>query len=155
MKKHLLTLLLLGTAGMAYAQDYVQVVVGGDEQNYALDQVARIEFASEGVTVVASDETGDTYLFEDNLERILFHPTVQTGVANVKDDRMTLFVARDGNHISIRGWSGVSDRVSIYDINGRRLINIADWAGADIDVSSLATGVYVITVGDKSTKFKK
>ncbi len=155
MKKHLLLLMFLGAAGTALAQDHVQVVVGGEQLNYALDNVSRIEFVQEGINVVQSDEQGDTYLFADNLERIVFHPTIQTGIATVKDEQMTLFVARDGSHVSIRGYNGEKALVSIYAINGQRVLGLNNWTGGDIDISGLSQGIYVIKVGDKSAKFKK
>jgi len=155
MKKHLLLLMFLGAAGTALAQDHVQVVVGGEQLNYALDNVSRIEFVQEGINVVQSDEQGDTYLFADNLERIVFHPTIQTGIATVKDEQMTLFVARDGSHVSIRGYKGEKALVSIYAINGQRVLGLNNWTGGDIDISGLSQGIYVIKVGDKSAKFKK
>ena len=154
MKKHLLLLMFLGAAGTALAQDHVQVVVGGEELNYALDNVSRIEFVQEGINVVQSDDAGDTYLFADNLERIVFHPTIQTGIATVKDDPMTLFVARDGSYVSIRGYKGEKAPVSIYAINGQRVLGL-NWSGGDIDISGLSQGIYVIKVGDKSAKFRK
>ena len=155
MKKHLLLLMFLGAAGTALAQDHVQVVMGGEQFNYALDDVSRIEFVQEGINVVQSDEQGDTYLFADNLERIVFHPTIETSVETVKTEPMTLFVARDGSHVSVRGWHGDKAAVSIYALNGQRVLGLTGWNGSDIDISGLSQGVYVIKVGDKSAKFRK
>ena len=155
MKKHLLLLMFLGAAGTSLAQDHVQVVVGGDKLNYALDQVQRIEFVQEGINVMHSDDLGDTYLFTDNLERIVFHPTIETSVETIKTEPMALFVARDGSHVSVRGWQGDKAVVSIYALTGQRVLGLNDWRGGDIDISGLSQGVYVIKVGDKSAKFRK
>ncbi|MBR1725082.1 MAG: T9SS type A sorting domain-containing protein [Muribaculaceae bacterium] len=155
MKKHLLLLMLLGVAGTALAQDHVQVVTSGSEFNYGLDDVQRIEFTQEGINVVRSDDMGDLYLFSDNLERIVLHPTIETSVQTVKTEPMTLFVARDGSHVSVRGWQGDKAAVSIYALNGQRVLGLTGWTGGDIDISGLPQGVYVIKVGDKSAKFRK
>lgn len=155
MKKHLLILLLMSSAGYCYAQDYVQVVAGGLQLNYELEKLSRIEFAQDGINVVASDETGDLYLFDDNLEKIVFHPTKETSVATITDKQMTLFVARDGSHVAIRGYEGGKTTVDIYALTGQRMLTLRDWNGNDIDVSGLTQGVYVIKVGNKSAKFRK
>ncbi len=57
--------------------------------------------------------------------------------------------------MSVRGWQGDKAAVSIYALNGQRVLGLTGWNGSDIDISGLSQGVYVIKVGDKSAKFRK
>ena len=155
MRKILLFLLALGSASTLLADHEVQVVGGGKAQNYAVDELSRIEFVSDGVNVIASDEMGETYLFVDNLEKILFHPLPNTGIEPVIESKMTLFVSRDGSLVRVNGWNGEKSPVTIYGISGQRMLHLREWRGGDIDVSGLASGVYIIQVGKKSAKFIK
>lgn len=158
MIKKLLILMLLGTAATAHATDVVRVVAGGVNKDYHTQNVAKIEFAEDGINVIRTNDTGDTYLFSDEVEKIQFHPENPSAITTVKTgdaEAMTLFVARDGSYVSVRGWKGDKAQVSIYAINGQRVLANGNWTGGDIDVSSLAHGIYVIKVGDKSAKFRK
>lgn len=153
MKKMYLILMVIAAFCTAVADDKVQVVLGDRAMTYNVDDVLRIGFEELGVTVYLTEEGGDTYLF-GGLDRILFHPT-NTAVQQVTENQMKLFVARDGSFISVRGWDGKQANVAIYSVNGQRVFSAKQWRGADIDVSGLAHGVYVISVGDKSAKFRK
>lgn len=155
--KKLLILMLLGTAAIAHADDYVRVVAGGAEKDYHTQNVAKIEFAADGINVIRTNDTGDTYLFSDGVEKIMFHPENPSAITTVKnaDEAMTLFVARDGSYISVRGWKGDKAAVSIYALNGQQVLATSNWNGGDINVSGLAPGIYLIKVGNKSAKFRK
>ncbi len=52
--------------------------------------------------------TGDTYLFSNGVEKIMFHPENTSAITTVKapNETMTLFVARDGSYLSVNGWKG-------------------------------------------------
>ena len=136
------------------------IAAGSHTKDYWADQISRIEFGETGITVVKSDQRGDTYLF-DTLEKIVFDrksslpgPNAIGGVVAEKQP-MTLFVARDGSVVSVRGWQGEQAEVSIYAASGAKLVDLKQWRGADINVGQLPHGVYVIKVGDKSAKFRK
>jgi len=153
MKKIFLLLMVLGPMAIASAQDRVQVVTGDNSTDYLVEELLRISFTEDGITMLRSDETGDTYAIEE-VSKILFHPT-STAVTTVMEPKMTLFVARDGSTVSVRGWQGERATVNIYSINGQRVYGNTNWQGSDIDISGLEHGIYVITVDGKSTKFRK
>ena len=52
--------------------------------------------------------TGDTYLFSNGVEKIMFHPENTSAITTLKapNEAMTLFVARDGSYLSVNGWNG-------------------------------------------------
>lgn len=156
--KKLLILMFLGTAALAHADDAVRVVAASGEKDYHTKNVAKIEFAEDGINVIRTNDTGDTYLFSDGVEKIMFHPENPSAITTVKTgdkELMTLFVARDGSFLRVNGWNGDKAQVSIFALNGQQVLSASNWTGCDIDVSNLAHGIYVIKVGDKSAKFRK
>lgn len=158
MMRKLLFLMLLATATMTHADDYVSVVAGGAEKDYHTQNVAKIEFTQDGINVIRTNDTGDTYLFSDGVEKIMFHPSNPSAITTVKNDgsqEMTLFVARNGNYVRVNGWMGDKAQVSIYALNGQQVLALGNWKGSDINVSALPSGIYVIKVGNKSAKFRK
>lgn len=157
MTRKLLILMLLGAAATAHATDYVRVVAGSGEKDYLTQDVAKIEFADDAINVISTDDSGDTYLFSNGVEKIMFHPENTSAITTVKapNETMTLFVARDGSYLSVNGWNGDKAQVNIYSLNGQCVLATSNWTGSNIDVSSLSPGIYVIKVGDKSAKFLK
>jgi len=154
MKKFFLLTMVLGSMTVASAQDRVQVVMNDSvTTDYVVDELSRINFGDDGITMLRSDETGDTYVLSE-VSKILFHPA-PTAVKEITEPKMTLFVARDGSFVSLRGWQGERATVNIYSINGQQVYGNTRWQGGDIDISGLEQGIYVIQVDGKSAKFKK
>ena len=64
-----------------------------------------------------------------------------------------LSLLRRGNIVSVKGWdSSKTATVAIYSANGQIVDQRKGWNGADIDLSNLGRGVYILKVNNKTLK---
>lgn len=151
-----LVLFFTGMTGLAEVNNIVVERKNGTKADYPIDEVMSIKFGNSDLTVVKSDASGVTYAF-DEVQKISFAIEEPGNVKAVPTaSEMTVWVARDGSMLRVNNWnSDKPARVAIYSLQGVRVIASNEWNGADIDISSLVSGIYVIQVDGKTAKFRK
>lgn len=139
------------------ADDKVTVVTVSGETPYEMESISKIDFSDAGLTVVSKGESGVTYAF-DEIKKIVFSNT-STGIepmTAVQKSKLSLTVDNAGLSVFVNGWGNRgSARLVVYSMSGGTEVNIGEWNGTKVDVSSLPHGIYILKVGNEAVKFKK
>lgn len=159
MKKFLLLLLVAVVCAIAVkAQSnlYVYMNDGDSEQTLALADIDKITF--EGGNLVITPKQGVQIIVSlAAVKDVRFAPESTTGLMLMQTDVVAgPLVIVQGGIVKVPGWdSSRRAAVHVYSIGAQLLYSQADWNGADIDISSLPKGIYVIKIENQSTKIKK
>ena len=150
--KFLLGIVLL-ISGQLFAQDeskLITVGADGNETEYALSDVQRIIFEDDAMTVLmksGSDESGVT--------RVSFL-LVDSGIKNpVTKSPVQVFPNPVATYLTVTGIDK-DMKINLFDLSGKLLQSVtAQDISADINVSSLQQGIYLLQVGNQVIKFVK
>jgi hypothetical protein len=84
------------------------------------------------------------------LKNITFTPNFSTtGVADKEEDGISVFPNPATSSVKVNGLTEVSE-ISVLDINGKAVINKSADGDANIDLSSIAKGTYLIKIKSKT-----
>ena len=160
MNKHIRFLLAAGalaSAGAAclHAEKTVKVTApDGTPTRMALSTGTRISFPVTGAEIANPGEETVSIPYS-RIQSISFDDTglgVDRTVSNI-----ALRVRRNPveSLLEVSGHNGAVARLSIASAGGARMIGIREWKGEPVDVSSLAPGIYILTIDNTSIKFIK
>ena len=154
-KKHILAIALLGMSCSVQAQSSLVMTLTDDTSSeYLLDDVRKIEFYGQGLTIRLKDGKGTNAMYGD-IQKIFFKNN-STGINAqvVATNDMQLY--KEGMTIGVRNLApGTTNRAMVVDLSGRTLMNIHNWDGQPISIASLNKGVYVFIVNNNAIKFTK
>ena len=154
-------LLMLVASGMTARADteVLSVIVvekDGTTTSTPISQTAKIALGATDVTVLSKDGSGKSYDYS------------QIARIDIKDDRITLDKIAIAPDAKLAVWPSpatvtlnvagteAGDRISIFGIDGECKIQTkGESERTVINVSSLASGVYVLVAGETSVKFIK
>lgn len=157
-KKFILSIAFLFAALnlLANVNDIVVEQKNGAKSSYPIDEVARIELGNSELTVIQKNADGVTYAF-DEVKKIYFTSEGGSAIETVHaDPKMSVWIASDGSTLKVNGWDcHKRASVSIYSLQGVRVMALSGWDGAAIDISSLEPGIYVIQLNGMAAKFRK
>lgn len=143
------------TAATAATAGAPQLVINkglDGQQTFLFSDIERIQFVDGGLQVRGLESTHE--LSFADVATIHFDMLGEvSGVDDVLSDSVLRIVSH-GNSITIAGCTDVV-AVSIYTVSGLKMLSIPAYDGVGIDVSSLASGLYIVTVGNQSLKFVK
>lgn len=122
------------------------------EQRFSFADLSRINFSAKSLEFVAPTSTIVNF---SDISTIHFN-TPQSALHNLAVERveMKLVMSHDGSTLRIEGINENSS-LEIFRINGQKAIGKANYNGENINISSLATGVYIVKVGNAVKKFVK
>jgi hypothetical protein len=123
------------------------------EKNIQLGLLKKITFS--GTDLILNYQTGSTENVGISLiQKLTFSPF--TAVSNVLDDANSIAVYPNpsSNFIFFKNLPEGSSDVTVYSINGMKMLNVSA-ANNQVDVSRLATGIYLIKVNNQVLKFSK
>ena len=152
--------MLLAATPACRAQHVNSMVVAGStgEKTFALSDIKRISLNSDAMTIVSRAADSQTFAFTD--VRKVFFTAATTGIGQLSKTTApaptALRLSADGTTLSVEGWDKTRrTTVDIFTVNGVKVSTFANWNGADIDIATLAHGVYIVRIGDKAAKFNK
>ena len=154
-RKHILAIALLGISCSVQAQTSMVMTLTDDTSSeYSLDDVKKIEFYGQGLTIRMKDGKGANAMYGE-IRRIIFKDDI-TGINAqvVATNDMQLY--KEGMTIGVRNFDqGPAYRAMVVDMSGRTLMNLHNWDGQPISIASLNKGVYVFIVNNNAIKFTK
>ena len=158
--KKILFLLIVAVASVmtARAQSnlYVYTNDGNTEETVALVDIDKITF--DGTNMVVATKTGAQKMFTlTAVKDFKFTPNSATGLMNLKAEAVAgPAISVQSGIIKVDGWdSSRCATVYVYGVGGQQYYCQPDWSGADIDISSLPKGVYIIKIENQTTKIRK
>lgn len=112
----------------------------------------RITFG-QGVTVTNGSETAS--MSWDAFSKLSFY--VSTGLEGVMNDPSARIRLRENPVYNLLQVDGAfsDSALGIYSVSGVCHLSLAHWQGESIDVSSLPSGLYILSIDNKTVKFFK
>jgi len=147
---------LVAMAGHATATMTVKPLEQGEMARYQIADVQRVDLTSKGqAIVVLKDGTSASYSTQDYL--LVFTPVETDGIEEVETALRLkdLRVWADETAVFIAG-ARPGDPLALFNVGGMMLARgIAGEGVSRIDVSSLASGIYIVRAGNQAVKIIK
>lgn len=128
-----------------------------DEQKvYEIADINRITFADEGLILTTTED--ETIPYESFSKMVFDYEGAynQSHIEQLAIAKQELQVIASGNSLSIAGIGAEPTDVAIYSTTGQMVVHINGYTdGSNIDISTLPTGIYLVTTCYSSTKFIK
>lgn len=158
MKRMLVFLLLtLLKVGVLCSQTIMIVdIIDGVEQNIELSTASKISFQTDSIVILprTGDATTMIYAITD-IRKLAFDGSIVTGLDTVEQPRVTIYPNPVSDYFMINGIQKGNLPLKVFSLNGRVVIRGRYRYGSRVDVSSLASGLYLIQVGGDNCKFVK
>lgn len=159
--EHLLKAVLLAAGLLAaippvHAEEETVVILAADgtRTELALGSVLSIDLNADGLSVATHTDQVISYAY-DEIDRILM-PGASVGIDVVPGQgELAIWPSPVTDILNIAGASGTAP-VSVFDTDGRKVAGTVCHDGrATLSLGSLPPSVYIVTVGDRSTKIIK
>lgn len=142
---------------IAKAQKQMVVTLADSEQPWkcALSQLGSATFLNSQINFGGTEEGTTLKTFDlKNITSITFE-SITDGINAVTADKVGNFKATVvGQSLHVTG-VGEPSTLTIFTTTGQIVKQQPTWSGADINISALTPGVYVVKVGNKVAKFSK
>ncbi len=142
------------TAG-AQSKMIVRHATSGAESAFTLASVRKLTFADGAMTVTmkpGAAEQAQTFTLGAQ-SRITFG-SGETAIGKTVASAVRGAFGYDGTTVRVSGLAKPAT-ATIYSASGAAVARVAQWDGSGMNVSSLAPGVYMLSVGGQSYKFIK
>lgn len=153
MKKFILTALMsLGFLCSIFAQEVTFTIMknNGTTADYVMSSDAKIYYSD---TQLFLDSNGETFTYNlSELRKAYF--TIIDKVDEVDNQQFSVYPNPTNDVLKIRNISD-NQSVTIYSVDGKILKKIEVSDEAEINVSDLQPGLYIIGVGNEYSKFIK
>lgn len=148
---------ILAGAGCVAAQADTKVVVtpaseGGTNTEAALTVDTKIMFSGTSIRI---DNGGNiTEVPFADAEKIYFSGITSLGAV---EGESAFGIRRNpvGDRLELTGYAGTPVSLTVTSLSGQVAAQLPAWAGETIDVSSLAPGIYLVTINNETLKFIK
>ena len=153
MKKLFLTALMaLGFLCTAFAQEVTFTIVktDGTSAGYVMSSDSKIYYSDTQIFIKSNGETVSYNLSE--LRKAYF--SVNDDVNEVENQQFAIFPNPATDVLKINNLSD-NQHVTIYSIDGKMVKKFTMSAEAEINISDLQPGLYIIGVGNEFSKFIK
>lgn len=148
---------LCAFGSIAKAQKQMVVTLADSEQPWkcALSQLGSATFLNSQINFGGTEEGTTLKTFDlKNITSITFE-SITDGINAVTADKVGNFKATVvGQSLHVTG-VGEPSTLTIFTTTGQIVKQQPTWSGADINISALTPGVYVVKVGNKVAKFSK
>lgn len=114
---------------------------------------SRVRFAAEGVEVYEGDTR--VAMFPYTSTASLSFITHGSGIKGVKDPAPFHLASNPVSDRLVIIGGPKEAGIEVFDLNGSRVLSVNNWKGEDIDVSSLNSGIYLLTLNSTTIKFIK
>ena len=150
------TWLLLLASALSYAQTGVNVTYyDGTVQGFNVAAVGKIYFESGNLYVKADGTTTPTTIPVSIIRKITFSGTLATTSFGNNSHNLALYPNPGSGLIRIKSDANEELKTKIYSLTGQLMLHGSYQPGQDIDISGLATGLYLVQVNGVTIKFSK
>lgn len=120
--------------------------------SFSLNDISKLSFAGDKMVVTMTDKSSKEVALSTSL--VLKFDNTETAISHVSGAGSSLKLAYDGSLLSAAGLDRSAD-AAIYSVGGQKVLNLKSWNGSPVSTESLADGVYILKVNNKSFKFVK
>ena len=153
MRKFLITaLMILGLASYSFAQDVTFYIVktDGTTTSHAMSTSSKIYYSD---TKLFFDDNGTTVSYNlSELRKAYFSAPQST--EEIENQQLSLYPNPAKDVLNIKNLAD-NQEVTIYSINGTVIMKTIASGDAEINVSELRPGMYVVSAGNLVSKFIK
>lgn len=154
--KYFLCFLFLFMAKIGFAQTGVYVTYySGSTQGFNVETSGKLYFDSDNLYVKNNDAATPTTIPVSIIRKIVFSNTLATEAFGENKYNMALYPNPGNDYIKIYSEKDEDLSVTIYTLNGQLLHSGKYTVNQDIDVTSLAQGLYLIQANGVTFKFCK
>lgn len=148
--------LLTASSVQASGPQLVFDSVDSDPYVVEISKISKIEFRSEGLNIHSSEERMFPYSSFKKLAFDLEGTLIPSEVKSLGSDSESfgVYMSRGKDRMSLKGIDRDS-KVGIYSMSGTCFLFIDGYAGGDIDISGLPSGIYIVRTADNCAKFIK
>lgn len=160
----MLLIAAMGVAGLSMQAQDLQapklLITGanGDVRELPLEEISKITFSESGFEVAMPNVNSIPEKFEfADVAKISFWKDL-LGIDGIAADGTALRLLENpvGDMLRLSGADASTPvEAVVTDLSGGRRVAVAEWTGADIDVSALNPGIYILTAGKETIKFIK
>lgn len=120
--------------------------------SFSLSDISKLSFADGKMVVTMTDKSTKEVALSTSLA--LKFDNTATAISHVSGTGSSLKIAYDGSQLSAAGLERAAD-AAIYSVGGQKMLSLKSWNGSSVSTESLADGVYILKVNNKSFKFVK
>lgn len=145
--------LLLPCIAVGQTADHILVSTANGKKAYSMEEVRSIIVQEEGIVVNTATSTSN-FSYEDLIS--LKFLDAATGIYQPSLTVNDFTLEALGDIIRVKGWNANrTTTVRIFSINGRNVMQLKGWSGADIHLASLPSGIYIANIDNQTIKIKK
>lgn len=149
-------LLLLLASPCGFAQTGVTVTYyNGTSQTFTVAAEGKLFFAADNLNVKVDAATAPTVIPVNIIRKINLGNALATSTFGVNDQHLVLYPNPGQDRIRIQSDANDLLKTSIYALTGQLMLQGDFQPNEDIDVSRLATGLYLVQVNGLTLKFSK
>jgi hypothetical protein len=149
-------ILLLLVSSHGIAQTGVTVTYyNGTTQSFNVAAAGKLYFESDNLYVKVDAATTPTTIAVNIIRKITFTNQLATTTFGPNDNHIVLYPNPGSDVIRIKSDTNESLKTSIYSITGQLVLQGNYQSNQDIDVSRLASGLYLVQVNGLTIKFSK
>lgn len=149
MKSGLLCLSLLLAPGIS-AKVLTVTLGSGEKTQVDISKISRIHFNSGTMNIEHADGTHQIAL--GDIEHIRFD-LVATSLDNISKPLDELMISIAAGKITANADANTAIKLDVYDLRGYRVAATGGVGSVSLDLSTLASGMYIMKANDKTIKF--
>lgn len=147
-------------AGQSFGEDVKLYVQGNDTEgkvvsSYIVGLDSKLRFSAEGVNVYNGDAPTATFSYADIASLSFSYQNLSEVVSVADDSGLRLRKNPVEDSLEIIGFSGVPVSLTVTDLKGAVRVSCPQWQGETVAVDGLSSGLYFVTINQKTLKFIK
>jgi hypothetical protein len=149
-------LLFLMVCSYSIAQTGVNVTYyDGNNQTFNVAATGKLYFANDNLFVKTDATTTSTMIPVNIIRKITFSNALATSPFGNNEDNLLLYPNPSSDVIRIKSDGYEALKTKIYSLTGQLMLDGIYQSNQDIDVSLLASGLYLVQVNGLTIKFSK
>lgn len=157
--KYIITALAIAAAGFGASADLTLAGYNADGKvvkSCKVTDTMYLRFTNDGVDVYDGDATAPFATFWHNSLQYFKLMYDGAGVETpVQESALRLVENPVADVLTVTGHDGTPARLAILSLNGSVALQISQWQGETVNVSSLAPGLYILKIDNTTFKFIK
>ncbi len=145
---------IVSLPGMTHAENeqYLNIFRNGNAQSIHLDDVDKITFSDNAMTVITIDKTSISTIYDD-LQKLTFGAKAETGhIENITNDfTSSLSIQYRGQNIIVKSSYSI-ETIDIYNSHGYSMLHFSpNSQTAIVSIDHLPSGIYIINAKNETT----
>ena len=144
-------LLLLGLVEVMAQTSVVVTLADNTSQQYTIDYTGGLYFDA-GTLVVKSTATAESETIGafESISKIVFRSNTDVDIVDEDIPAPIIYPNPASSHFYVTGIGDELSVMTIYSVQGQRMMELTCSEGSAIDVSSLPRGLYIVSVANKN-----